>query len=237
MRPVDQHSRATHDELGAGSCLAECSVAIPLRLHIHRETPQFRQAMNVVAQVLLRSSAVVVALDTPTLTSTNNKGSTATILEFQEFERVGPLVGHINQPLIPRQVLRPSGPQQALAASPRAMFGQGLILRNFVTTVQDLVHQSQHRTGLWIDRHHVLADVSAAVSTSDLSQMFGQRLPIGVVQLRSVMDQEHGSLNGGNREDMDGPAPARRQRPQEEKGEGRLLASSPDYESSDSAYS
>ena len=198
MGRMYQHGPAAYHEFRLGPGRSKRAVPVALRLHVHGETAEFRQAVNVLAQVVFRSLAIVAALDNPGFAGTDDEGPAAVILVLQELKRVGPLVGYVDQTPIPWQMLRPFDPQPALARGACPVLGHGLLFRHLVTAVQDLVHKPQHRMGLGINRQDVLTDISAALAAADLSQMFGQRRTIGIVQFRGVVDQKHGSLAGGN---------------------------------------
>jgi hypothetical protein len=93
---------------------------------------------------------------------------------FEELERIGALIGHIDQLLLGRQLLGAAQPQQALARFPPAVFGQRFVAGNLVAVVEDLIHQAQHLTRVGGDCQHVLADVALAAARADLSQVAGQ---------------------------------------------------------------
>ena len=59
VRRVDQNGCGAHHEFRLGPGRAKRAVAIVLRLHVHGETAHFRQAVNVLAQVLFRPLAFV----------------------------------------------------------------------------------------------------------------------------------------------------------------------------------
>jgi hypothetical protein len=112
-------------------------------------------------------------------------------LVLEELERVGALVGDVDQARVGRQVPRAADPQPALAGRAVAVLGERLVLGDLVAAVQELIEQPQHVPRVGGHGQDVVAEVAAPVPLADLPQVAGQRRQRGVVQLgRVVQDQD-----------------------------------------------
>ena len=112
-------------------------------------------------------------------------------LVLEELERVGALVGDVDQPSVGRQVPRPEDPEPALAGRAVAVLGEGLVLGDLVAAVQELIDQPEHVPRIGRHGQDIVAEIAAVVPLADLAQVAGQRAERGVVQLGGVVQEEH----------------------------------------------
>ena len=175
------------------------SVPIALRLHVHGKTPQFRQAVDVVAQILLRPLPIVTALDDPVFAGPNDERPAAVILVLQEFERVRSLDRPRRPTVAAGQMPRSFDPQQAFPRGSGSDARSGSRFRElhrgnagFVPSTPapiGFADPPPRRSGRYIRGRCRCRSAPDARPTT---------CAIGVVQFRGVVDQKHGSLAGGN---------------------------------------
>ena len=79
---------------------------------------------------------------------------------FEELERVGPLIAHVDQSPIGRQSFGAAQPKPTFTRLSSAAVGQRFVLGNFNAVVQDLAHQPQNFPALGIDGQTVVAKIA-----------------------------------------------------------------------------
>ena len=162
-----------------------------LRLHVHRETAQFGPCFGVVQQILFLCCAAVPRIDLARLAVANHEPPPAVEFMLQKLERAGPLIGHVDELRVGRQVRGSGHPQQTFTRRTVAMLGQRLVVGHFVAAMQNLSQEAQHFARVGRDRQHVLADVTAMIALADLSQVARQRREGRVVEFGRVVHHQH----------------------------------------------
>ncbi len=111
---------------------------------------------------------------------------------FQKLERVGPLIGHVDQAPIGGQTLGAEQPQPTFPRLSGPQLRQRFLLGDADPAMQNLVDQADHVAAFGRDRQTVMAQITPLKAAADLSQLSSQRLDRGEIQFGAVVQNQDG---------------------------------------------